>query len=264
MTPWQALDAELALWGTEGRRATFWCRDDDAARDSPALERLLEIAEQASVPIALAVIPATLEQSLVEAVARSRFATVVQHGYAHRNHALPDERKMELGLHRDAERTLTELVQGADILRRGFAHRFVAVLVPPWNRIAAPIVAKLPAAGFLGLSTLGPRRAQSPVQGLMQCNTHVDVIAWRRDRAFIGVDAAIDRVLAHLRARREGGADPDEATGVLTHHLDMSSAGWDFLIELVARTREHGAVWIDVCAAFGVRGTATPTCGRSA
>jgi hypothetical protein len=204
----------------------------------------------AALPIALAAIPATLEPSLIDAVARSRFTTAVQHGYAHRNNAPPAERKEELGHHREVGATLTELAQGLDILRRSFGERFAAVLVPPWNRIGEQIVARLPDVTIRGLSTLGPRAARCPAPGIVQCNTHVDVIAWRRGRAFIGADAAIDRLVAHLRARRDGSADPDEPTGLLTHHLDMSDAGWEFVVELVARTRKRGAAWVDVQSAF--------------
>jgi hypothetical protein len=99
---------------------------------------------------------------------------------------------------------------------------------------------------------------------LLQCNTHVDLIAWRRDRTFIGTDAAIDRVLAHLRARREKSADSDEPTGVLAHHLEMQEASWQFVIELVRRTRDAGAAWLDVHAAFATPGDTPPTSGRSA
>ena len=47
--------------------------------------------------------------------------------------------------------------------------------------------------------------ARSPA--LMQCNTHVDLIAWRADRAFVGRRYG-DRAVwcDHLRARREGDA----------------------------------------------------------
>jgi len=251
MTAWRSLAAELALWRSAERSATFWCRDDDASRDSLPLERLLDVAGRLALPIALAAIPAALDETLVKVVQQSRFTVVIQHGYAHRNHAPPPERKMELGVHRDLGETLAELARGADVLARSFGSRFMAVLVPPWNRIADPIVARLPDAGFCGLSTLGPRKARCPVTGLTQCNTHVDVIAWRSGRAFIGVDAAVERVVAHLRSRREGGADSDEPTGVLTHHLDMDAAAWEFLVELVARTREGGAVWVDALEAFG-------------
>jgi hypothetical protein len=92
----------------------------------------------------------------------------------------------------------------------------------------------------------------------------VDVIAWQRNRSFIGVDEAIDRVTAHLRARREGAADADEPTGLLTHHLDMSEAGWAFAEELVTRTRASGAAWLDVRAAFGAVDSDAATSGRSA
>lgn len=264
MSAWLPVDDELDRWRSAGRQATLWWRDDDAFRDSPQLQRLLAIAGTAALPVALAAVPATLESSLVDALGRSRFATVVQHGYAHRDHALPSERKAELGHHREADAALAELARGLDVLRRNFGERFAAVLVPPWNRIADAIVARLPDVGLRGLSTLGPRPARSPVRGIVQCNTHVDVIAWRRERAFIGVEAAIDRLVAHLRARRDGSVDSDEPTGVLTHHLDMSDAGWHFLVELVARTREHGAEWLDVQSVFGPPDREAPTSGRSA
>lgn len=251
MSAWQTLDDELDAWRAAGRRATLWCRDDDACRDSPALQRLLEIARAAGVPIALAVIPAALGRDLVEAVTRSGIATVLQHGYAHRNHAPPQSRKWELGSHRPAGVTLAELEQGLGALRASFGEQFAPVLVPPWNRIDASVVARLAEVGFHGLSCLGPRAAARPVAGIAQCNVHVDLIAWRRDRAFIGVAAAVERLAEHLRARRGGSVDALEPSGILTHHLDMSAAGWQFLADLMARSRERGAAWLDVGAAFG-------------
>ena len=94
----------------------------------------------------------------------------------------------------------------------------------------------------------------------MQCNTHVDLIAWRRGRAFIGAEAAIERLVAHLEARRESAVDPSEPTGILTHHLDLDAAAWQFLADLFARTpRIGGAAWIDAHTVFG-----TVTSARSA
>ena len=92
-----------------------------------------------------------------------------------------------------------------------------------------------------------------PVPGLVQCNTHVDLIAWRRNRAFIGVEAAIDRLVLHLESRRAGAGDPAEPTGILTHHLDLDAPAWQFLADLFARTLDHGAAkWLDVDAVFGI------------
>lgn len=247
MNSWQRLERELDAWRERGQRATLWCRDDDACHDSPALQRLLQIVGASEVPVALAAIPAALEPSLVDAVARCAQATIVQHGYAHRNHASHGGRNGELGAHRPAEVVVAELVIGRDVLERSFGERFSALLVPPWNRIDDAVIARLPAARFHGLSTFGPRSAVQPAPGIVQCNTHVDLIAWRRDRAFIGADAAIDRLVGHLRARREGSVDAKEPTGILTHHLNFEPDTWAFLALLVARTRQHeAAIWLDV------------------
>ncbi len=251
VTPWDGLARELDAWADTGRCASLWLRDDDACGDSPKLRRLLGIAGDIEVPVALAAIPAALEPSLVDVVAESRIATVVQHGFAHRSHASAGARNWELGAHRPVPTIAAELREGRAVLARAFGERFAAVLVPPWNRIAPDVVFHLPQAGFHGLSTFGPRVAVRPVAGLTQCNTHVDLIAWRSGRAFVGVDTAIGRFVHHLRARREGEADPAEPTGILTHHLDLDAAGWRFLADLFAHTCEHRAVrWLDVGAAF--------------
>ncbi|MEP6655722.1 MAG: polysaccharide deacetylase family protein [Betaproteobacteria bacterium] len=259
MTAWQRLDRELDAWHASGERATLWCRDDDACRDSPALRRLFAIARANDVPVALATIPAALEESMVDAVRECAIASVVQHGYAHRNHAPPDARSCELGTHRPPDITMAELRQGRSRLAQDFGGRFANVLVPPWNRIDPEITARLSEAGFQGVSTFGPRPAAWAAPNLAQCNTHVDLIAWRRDRAFIGVDRAIDRLVAHLQARRERTADPLEPSGILTHHLDVDHAAWEFLAQLMAHTRAHDAVaWLDARAAFApaeTRGT---------
>jgi len=227
----------------------LWCRDDDACRDSPALRRLLEISAKTNVPVALAVIPALTEQSLVDCVQAAPAATILQHGYAHRNHAPPGERNWELGAHRPVDDVVAELETGRSELARRFGGRFVPVLVPPWNRIDAGVVDRLPDAGFQGLSTFGVRTGVTPA--LVQCNTHVDLIAWRRGRLFIGREAAIERLVAHLRARREGHADSTEPTGILTHHLDLDGDAWTFLEELVLRIQAHcGATWIAAAEAF--------------
>ena len=261
---WQRLDSELDAWRARGRRATLWLRDDDACADSPALRRLLDLARQCRVPVAVAAIPAGTDATLVDAVARCDEATVVQHGYAHRNHAGPGARSAELGDERELHVRLDELAQGRDGLARAFGERFVPVLVPPWNRVADDLLPHLASAGFAGLSRFGPRRQAMPAAGLREVNTHVDAIAWRRDRQFIGADTAIERIVTHLRARREHACDADEATGFLTHHLAFDAAAWTFLDALLQHTRRHDAVaWLDVALAFDARAVAL-TSSRSA
>jgi len=258
VTSWQRLERELDAWRDEHRRPTLWCRDDDACGDTPALRRLLQIAHAADIPVALAVIPAALEPGLVDALeASSRTATVVQHGYAHRNHAPPGARNWELGAHRPVAAIVAEIELGRIRLQQSFGTRYSPVLVPPWNRIDPELIAHLPDMGMQGLSVFGPRPAPCAVPGIVQCNTHVDLVDWRRDRAFIGVDRAIDRLVGHLQARRDGSVDAAEPSGILTHHLVLDDAAWQFLADLAERTRAHGAAeWLDVRAAFGAGNTA--------
>jgi hypothetical protein len=264
MTRFDALRYELDGWERLQRRATLWLRDDDACSDTPALRRLLGIAGEHRVPVAIAAIPATADSSLEAAIASCREATVVQHGYAHRNHARPGERSAELGDERDVPTMQGELGRGRERLARVFGPRFRPVLVPPWNRIGGALSPHLPAAGYAGLSCFGPRASQSPITGIVQVNTHVDPIAWRRERAFIGEDAATGRLTAHLCARRKRICDGDEPTGLLTHHLVFTDAMWDFVGELMQCTQDHGAaVWLDVDTAFGLRASPVTSC-RSA
>lgn len=258
VSAWHGLDTELAAWRDAARRATLWLRDDDATRDSPALRRLLHLVRGHEVPLALAVIPATLEASLVAAVDGSERVTIVQHGYSHDNHAPAHARKAELGADRRAEIVLPELVAGREVLAARFGDRFAPVLVPPWNRIAPELVAQLPGCGYRALSTFGPRKSAHPVAGLTQCNTHVDPVAWHAGRGFAGTEAAIAQLVGHLQARREGRADASEPTGILTHHLLLDEPGWRFLAELCGRTRASGVVdWLAVEAAFSA-GTVGP------
>lgn len=151
---WQRLGEELDAWGEAGRTATLWWRDDDATRPGPALNRLLALAGNAGVPLALAVIPATAETGLGDLLRARPDIAVLHHGYAHINHAGDGEKKAELGAQRPLAVRLDELATGRARLSALLA-RALPVLTPPWNRIDADLVAHLPDAGFLGLSTFG-------------------------------------------------------------------------------------------------------------
>jgi len=242
---------ELDLWHAENRRATLWWRDDDACTDTPALRRLLGLARDYVVPVTIAAIPANSDDALVAAVAGSEEATVVQHGYAHRNHARPGERSAELAVGRDVASMHRELEAGRVRLAAMFGERFVPILVPPWNRMTNELAPHLPRLGFTGLSRFGPRPSRDVVPNLPQVNMHVDPIAWRHERRFIGLASTASRVVEHLAARRTHACDAEEATGVLTHHLafgDDASLGIRALLDATAR---HPAVqWLSARAAF--------------
>ena len=96
---------------------------------------------------------------------------------------------------------------------------------------------------------------------MVVCNTHLDVMRWRPERGFLGENEALHLLIGHLRARRQAraeataagsrGAEPDEPSGLLTHHLVMDEAAWGFVSRLFAVLGDHpAACWITADEAF--------------
>jgi hypothetical protein len=248
---WRDLDLELDAWAAAGSMASFWWRDDDATTPTPALDRLLHVAGRARVPLALAVIPALASDDLARRLGPAT-AAVLQHGYAHRNHAPDGAKKSELGDDRPVGEVLRELRLGRERLEALFGPRALPVLVPPWNRIAPTVMARLASGGFRGLSVYRAR-ATARQGDVSVVNAHLDPIDWKRGRGFVGEEAALALATTHLAARRLGQADRDEPTGLLTHHLVQDEAIWDFTAEFLARTTKHKAArWLAVASAFAI------------
>jgi hypothetical protein len=250
MEPWQRLTAELDQWQARGRIATLWWRDDDAVAPTPALARLLDLHGHHGVPLALAVIPARAEERLARGLEQHHGIAVLQHGYAHEDHSGEGERAIELGGARRRDRVAAELEEGRDRLRALFPARLLPVMVPPWNRIAAELYPDLRAFGFRALSCFAPRERREPIRGLLQTNCHADLVDWRGGRGFRGEDPTIDQICSHLLARREGSADRQEATGILSHHLVHDEDCWRFLDTLLEIANHHPAArWLDASEA---------------
>ena len=234
MTSWQALSDEAARWRDAGRTADLWWRDDDAADVDPALDRLLVLQRDTATPLALAVVPARATAALAQRLAGQPGIDVLQHGYAHLNHATPPDKKIELGLQRPAMIVLGELGTGWMALERLFAAQALPVMVPPWNRIADILVPTLPEIGYRGLSTFGPRKRAQPVRGFLQVNTHIDLIDWKGGGGFVGEDAALAALVEALGRSRRGDGEP---IGLLSHHLAMDGRAWDFLRSVLEATK---------------------------
>lgn len=249
MDDWDSLWRELDLWRAAGRTASFWWRDDDAVAVTPALERLLSIARRAATPVALAVIPRDVDGTLKARLVEAPAATVLQHGWAHANHAPDEARAEEYGPHRSIDVRIDELSAGWR--RLAPFPRALPVLVAPWNRIDPDLIPHLPKAGLSALSVLGPRPSADAATDVRCCNVHVDIVDWSGTRGFVGDHAALAQIVDHLSQRRTGGADSFEPTGLMTHHLFHDEACWHFIERLLTQTRRHPAVrWLDARAAF--------------
>lgn len=244
-SPFAPLIAELDAWADAGKTAEFWWRDDDAIRQGPILDRLLLSAGKS--PLALAVIPGLLDQSLVDCLAGKQNVSVLQHGWVHENHAGPGEKKAEFKLNRPIEVMLDELSRGYQRLSEAFGDRFVPVFVPPWNRVAEDLATRLPEAGLTRLSVFTPRTGKELPPP--RINTHVDIIDWRGNRGFVGMEQCLNQAIAHLRMKRVGlpAIDVTEPTGLLTHHLVHDGDCWAFLSDFNQLIRSHPAAqWCDI------------------
>jgi hypothetical protein len=213
---WERFAEEVAR-----RKPVFWCRDDDAARPTPALERLLNLADENHVPVALAVVPDLAERKLFETLRGE--VSVLQHGCDHSNRAAPGEKKTEFPAGEPVAAALDRLRKAKEKLALLAAGRALPVLAPPWNRMRRELAAALPRIGITGLSGYGEGE---PVPGLVQRNTHVDIVAWRDEKRFIGESAALE-----LAMKRFGMEEP---VGWLTHHAVHDAAAWHFLARLFA------------------------------
>jgi hypothetical protein len=233
MASWQALRDECARWRDAGRVPELWWRDDDARAPAPALDRLLAMSGRYEVPLALAVIPAEADAAFLAQLDDA--VQVLQHGTDHRNRAAVGEKKSEFTEAEAAEEAMARLGRGRTQLEQLGREHFLPVLAPPWNRLPDALVPRLAAAGYRGLSRYGMRRAATP--GLREVNTHVDIVAWRGDRGFIGEAAALEALMQQLVARRSGIVDASEPTGLLTHHAVHDEASWRFIERLLETTR---------------------------
>ncbi|HMA14767.1 MAG TPA: polysaccharide deacetylase family protein [Kiloniellaceae bacterium] len=239
---WRALEAELAAWHAAGRVAGFWWRDDDAVAPSAALDRLLDLAAGHRADVALAVIPARAEPALARSLAEHPARTaVLQHGYAHLDHAPAGAKKCELVAPEARPAILEELARGRDRLEALLGERLLPVMVPPWNRIDAALLRRLPALGFAALSTYKARPCAAPAPGLLQVNCHLDILQWRPERCFVGTDAALALLTGHLAAKRSAAAEDEEPTGILTHHQVHDADAWDFFEALLSFLGGHEA-----------------------
>lgn len=257
-SPWQSFDDELSRWRDAGRVVDFWWRDDDATRPDAALRRLTALAVQAKVPLGLAVIQDGADPALFADLGAE--IEVLQHGCDHVNRAAAGEKATEFPVTESPDSILQRIAFGRTRLLALAGTRLLPVLVPPWNRFPDALVRYLAELGLRGLSTFAPRASAHPAEGVRQANTHVDLIAWRRGRGFVGEERALTDAIEHLAARRTGAVDATEPTGWLTHHACHDEALWSFLARLFEETRDRAGVrWLRPAEVFLSPETATTT-----
>ncbi len=239
---WRRLNKLLERSEASGRHLDLWIRDDDAAEDTPELRKFLSLLAKHGVPAALAAIPAAVSASLALLLEDHRQIAILQHGYAHNNHAPDGEKSAEFGPHRALAEMELDVARGWKRLDDAFGSRALPVFVPPWNRIAPDLALRLPSIGILGLSTFGLAGEAAANADVLQRNSEWDPIDWRGHRGLKPRALVLDQLcdLIETRLGQEGsGVQP---IGLLTHHLIHD--GWlhEFLSELVSRLAQSRSV----------------------
>lgn len=226
------LRAEFDRLADAGRTVGFWWRDDDAVAAGPALDRLLDLTARRGLPISLAVIPRQARESLAVRIRTQDAVTVLVHGWDHANHAPPAERKAEFGSHRPASDMASEVRSGLASITELFGRQALPVFVPPWNRIAPDLVARLPDCGYRALSCFGEARSTA---GTCRIDTHLDPVDWRGSRSLVEPRALVEMT---RRALHRG----TDVIGLLTHHLVFDEALWSFCAEMADLASDHPAL----------------------
>jgi hypothetical protein len=234
---WREFEDALARRRDAGRTLECWWRDDDAGAVLPALKQLVELSRRKKIPLALAVVPEAAEPELFRLLHPG--VSVMQHGTDHRNRAAPGEKKTEYPMGEAMEAALARVSDGFGRLRTFAGARFVPVLAPPWNRVRSDLLKKLPAIGLRGLSAYGARASAEPAPNLRQVNTHVDIVAWRERKQFVGESAALAQAIKSMTG--------EEPVGWLTHHAVHDAAAWEFLERLFT---VRDIRWVSAAEAF--------------
>ncbi len=227
---WQPLRAELVRRAEAKDDVCLWLRDDDAVTPAAALQKLVDLAGDFAVPIAVAAIPARSSPALAGFLQNASHATPVVHGWRHDNHAPAAQKKQELGDHRPLDAVLSDLSVSLIRMTELFGDRHVPMLVPPWNRISASILPHLRELGYRALSCYGTERVDAPVPVF---NTHIDLIDWRTSRRSRDHASLVRDVVMHIRRTAPAGGP----VGILTHHLAHDEGAWMFLRDLFRVTR---------------------------
>ena len=229
---------ELARWRASGRRPLLWWRDDDARGISPALERLIEIAD--GLPLSIAVIPEDVSPTLAQWLSRKPAVTVSQHGVDHVNRRQPAE-----GSAADYTSAIAPVPLARGILAGRNALEKVGLeplfFTPPWNRVEPVLLEALAIAGYRALSGWNGEGADQP--GFQRLDTHIDLLRWKGGARFRGAPRIYEALREQLAERREHG-DYTRPIGLLTHHLDHDEASWSFLesfLGLLRPTVDFGA-----------------------
>ena len=233
----KSLIEELSIWSSQGRKARFWWRDDDAVSHTPQLDQLLELAERFGIGIALAVIPAKADRSLQLRLQHSR-CSIWQHGWDHTFHE-----DGEFGTSRPAQSMMQDALMGQRALDELFGTTgWQRVFVPPNHALSMAFKARVHDLDYLGVSAGDPLTPR--IKNVRELNAENDLMDWPKG-ALLPLTEICDRLSQQLRAQRTEPAAHADPIGILTHHLAFNESAWHEVASLIELLCEQNAIeWV--------------------
>jgi hypothetical protein len=219
----------------DGQIVRFWWRDDDASARTPALERLLKFRDEFGLPLALAVVPGRMQQSIVDTVGGQPGVDVLVHGWLHRNCAAENEPAHEFLASRDPAEMANELRAALSRSQADFPQQCLPVFVPPWNRFPSELEPLLREAGYTGISASSnrPPFSKPASNGLRRADVHLNLVRWDDGPRLADVGKIAERVAKQIR---DGARGP---FGICTHHGDHDEKIWAFCAGLWSLIGSH-------------------------
>lgn len=211
-----------ASLGALSRPVLGFVRDDDTGWGDGSLWALLDLFEEAGMPIDLAAIPAAMHDDLArrlcERIDAGADVGVHQHGFSHTNHEAAG-RQCEFGLSRSVASQRADLEQGWHRLRCVLGDRTDRFFTPPWNRCAPWTPGLLTELGYRALSR---EHRATPTEALQCLDVCLDWSRVWREGGPLALDAAFAQaVVESERAQRP--------LGLMLHHAAMSDAEFEAL-----------------------------------
>jgi hypothetical protein len=214
----------------------FFFRDDDAGQGDERLWALLEIFENNSLPVDLAVIPCDLKPTTARGLlawmeSESPRVGLHQHGFAHVNHE-PTGRNYEFGPSRERWLQQRDIAEGRRRLQDLLGSVVDPIFTPPWNRCTEETGRCLAELDFKVLSREA-RAEPLSIPGLVELPIDVD---WFAQRKHVRLERdEFGRLLA--RRVRES-----QRVGLMFHHAVMDKDEHEAAGELLTLLAGHPRV----------------------
>lgn len=197
----------------------------------------MRLANAHRVPLALAVIPDVDLKDLAGEIAACPLVRPIQHGCDHVDRNVGGGFSAEFNPASPAAEVASAVNRAWERLAEATAA--APIYAPPWNVLTPNVRQALAMTPIRAFSLYGAGDGEG--DGLVQINTHIDIMRWRPAR-FRGTWPILIRLWRQLRARRMAG-HWGEPIGLLTHHKNLDPEAWTFLEAFLDRATAPGGGW---------------------